>query len=97
MPLFSAGFKNKKYKENLLLLRSFQIVVGKVFLNDLFYILDVTKVCNYADDTTLHACDDSLKQLISRLEHDCYLAINWFENNYMKLNTDKCHLMISGH
>ena len=72
-------------------------VLFNVFLNDLFYILDVTKVCNYADDTTLHACDDSLKQLISRLEHDCYLAINWFENNYMKLNTDKCHLMISGH
>ena len=72
-------------------------VLFNVFLNDLFYILDVTKVCNYADDTTLHVCDDSLKQLISRLEHDCYLAINWFENNYMKLNTDKCHLMISGH
>ena len=72
-------------------------VLFNVFLNDLFYILDVTNVCNYADDTTLHVCDDSLKQLISRLEHDSYLAINWFENNYMKLNTDKCHLMISGH
>ena len=24
------------------------------------------------------------------------LAIEWFENNYMKLNDDKCHLLISG-
>ena len=31
-----------------------------------------------------------------RLEHDSIEAIIWFENNYMKLNTDKCHLLISG-
>ena len=31
-----------------------------------------------------------------RLEHDSALAVCWFESNYMKLNTDKCHLIISG-
>ena len=31
-----------------------------------------------------------------RLEYDSIEAIIWFENNYMKLNTDKCHLLISG-
>ena len=25
------------------------------------------------------------------------LAIEWFENNYMKLNEDKCHLLVAGH
>ena len=29
------------------------------------------------------------------LEHDSGLAMCWFDNNYMKLNTDKCHLIIS--
>ena len=24
-------------------------------------------------------------------------AIHWFENNYMKLNTDKCHLIVFGY
>ena len=24
------------------------------------------------------------------------MAIEWFESNYMKLNTDKCHLLIAG-
>ena len=24
-------------------------------------------------------------------------AIRWFENNYMKLNTDKCNLIVSGY
>ena len=26
-----------------------------------------------------------------------FLAIEWFENNSMKLNDDKCHLLTSGH
>ena len=25
------------------------------------------------------------------------LAIEWFESNYMKLNQDKCHSLLSGH
>ena len=31
-----------------------------------------------------------------RLERDSALAVCWFESNYMKLNTDKYHLIISG-
>ena len=31
------------------------------------------------------------------LEHDGFLAVEWFENNYMKLNQDKCHLLVAGH
>ena len=32
-----------------------------IYLNDLFFILHKTIVCNYADDTSLHACDQRLK------------------------------------
>ena len=38
-----------------------------------------------------------MNYLISRLEHDFVLATEWFECNYMKLNQDKCNLLISGH
>ena len=38
----------------------------------------------------------NLHTLIQRLEHDSVLAIEWFEENYMKLNEDVCHLLISG-
>ena len=31
------------------------------------------------------------------LEENCEIALCWFENNYMKLNTDKCHLIVSGY
>ena len=42
-------------------------------------------------------CDENLSSLINRLEHDNLLAIEWFENNHVKLNQEKCHLVISGH
>ena len=28
---------------------------------------------------------------------NCEITLCWFENNYMKLNTDKCHLIVSGY
>ena len=68
-----------------------------IYLNDLFLVAESTEVCNFADDTTFYACDKNLSSLIQRLEHDSYLAIEWFENNYMKLNQDKCHLLVPGH
>ena len=67
-----------------------------IYINDLFFALNETEVCNFADDTTPFACDKSLDNVISRLESDSIEAIIWFENNYMKLNTDKCHLLIAG-
>ena len=69
-----------------------------IYSNDLFYLVEFTEVCNFSDDTTFFACDKDLKTLISRLEHDNhYLVIGWFESNYMKLNQDKCHLLVSGY
>ena len=67
-----------------------------IYINDLFWLNEETHVCNYADDTTLYACDQNLESVLRRLEHDSALAIEWFESNYMKLNADKCHLLISG-
>ena len=31
------------------------------------------------------------------LEQNTELASIWFGNDYMKLNTDKCHLIVSGY
>ena len=35
--------------------------------------------------------------MINRLEHDTALAVEWFENTFMKLNQDKYHLLVCGH
>ena len=38
-----------------------------------------------------------LYTLVNTLEHDTTLAVEWLENNFMKLSQDKCHLLVSGH
>ena len=67
-----------------------------IYLNDLFFILIETHACNFADDTTLSACDIDLENLFHNLEDDTLTAITWFEANYMKLNEDKCHFLFGG-
>ena len=68
-----------------------------IYLNDLFYLTESTEVCNFADDTTFFACDENLNSLIKRLEHDSLLSIEWFQNNNIKLNQEKCQLLVSGY
>ena len=63
-----------------------------IYTNDLFYFTESTDFCNFADDTTFFTCDNDLERLIERLKHDKKIAIEWLENNYKKLNEDKCYL-----
>ena len=67
-----------------------------IYLNDLFMFLEETEICNYADDTTIYACGPNIENVIMHLENDALKITEWFPNNFMKLNEDKCHLMIFG-
>ena len=66
-----------------------------LYINDLFFIID-TDVCNFADDTTPYAVDMCLDKLMAKPEMAVEKALNWFHYNGMKLNSSKCHLLISG-
>ena len=66
-------------------------------MNDLFFALKDVEVCNFADDTTPFVCDLELNTVLNKLEENSAIALSWFEINYMKLNSDKCHLLVSGH
>ena len=67
-----------------------------IYINDLFFILSDIEICNFADDTTPFVCDLSIETVLSKLENNSEIAISWFECNYMKMNSDKCHLLIGG-
>ena len=67
-----------------------------IYLNDLLWFIENGEVCNYADDTTPYSCNKDLNTLIANLEADSLNAIEWFKNNYMRLNTDKCKLIVAG-
>ena len=53
------------------------------------YILKDANICNF----TFYV----LKNEMEKLEDHSEIAITWFECNNMKLNTDKCHLLVPGH
>ena len=46
-----------------------------------FYFVSDSNLTNYADDNTPYAPT----------------LIEWFNNNYFKMNADKCHLLITNH
>ena len=34
---------------------------------------------------------------MTNVEHDCSILVEWFRDNFMTLNAEKCHLFVSGH
>ena len=67
-----------------------------IYLNDLFFFLDCN-VCNFPDYTTPFICNKNLDFVLKELERNSNFAIDWFQNNYMIVNSDKCHLLGAGH
>ena len=65
-----------------------------IYINDIFFALKGVDIRNFADDYV--RLRFKFKTVLEPLENNSELAIAWFETNYMKLNTDKCHLLISG-
>ena len=65
-----------------------------LYINDLFYFVKESDVCNFADDNTLSVADIDIDSIITKLEKDTDTLLLWFQDNGMKLNDDKCKLMI---
>ena len=66
-----------------------------VFMCNMFLILKATYFTGYADDNTPFVVIDNIADVIKALEEIGENLLNWFSNNEMKLNTDKCHLLLN--
>ena len=66
-----------------------------IFLNDLFFFIKDIYLANYADDNTTYATNKDISILLKTLEEETSILLNWFTNNEMKPNTDKCHLIVA--
>ena len=66
-----------------------------IFINDIFWFLDKTKIANYADDNTTYGVEKNIMTLLKCLEEDTFSVLNWFRFNEMMPNQGKCHLMIA--
>ena len=70
-------------------------ILFNIFINDIFYFTNDTKIANYADDNTVHATGDSIQNLLNILETETSMILEWFKINEMKSNEDKCHLIVA--
>ena len=66
-----------------------------IFLTDLFFILNDVDIASYADDNTPYVIADEINGVITSLEQKSRALFEWFENNLLKSNADKCHLLVS--
>ena len=49
-----------------------------IFINDLFFFVEDSDVCNFADDNTLAFADMSVEQIIKTLQIDITKLHEWF-------------------
>ena len=66
-----------------------------IYLIDLFFVIEDTDIASYADDNTLYIIDDTVEGVIKSLEEVSKKLFKWFDDNLMKSNADKCHLLVS--
>ena len=71
------------------------LLLFKIFLTDLFFILNKIDIANYAGDSTPYTSSNDVNGLIKSLKEASQELFKWFNDNLMKSNPDKCHLLVS--
>ena len=66
-----------------------------IYLNDLFMFCEKSNLANYADDNSPYSCNNDIEAVISQLESDSKILLNWVSCNGLKANPDKFHLILS--
>ena len=66
-----------------------------IFLCDLFYFEEYIDITSYADDNTPYTADSNIENTISSPQSSSARLSNWFQQNAMEANPDKCNLLLS--
>ena len=66
------------------------------FICDMFYFLEDFDIANYADGSTPYTADNNIEFVVNNLERSSSILFKWLNDNYMKVNTGKGHLLVSG-
>ena len=69
-------------------------IIFNIILNDLFYFIVNSEIHNYADDNTLSASSNTVKNLIKTLEKESEVALTWLNDNKMIANPEKFHSIL---
>ena len=61
----------------------------------MFFTIEDTAIASCADGNTPYMSSDTIEGLIQSLEEVSKKLFKWFDDNLMKSNADKCHLLVS--
>ena len=67
-----------------------------IFINDLNFVVQVSSLRLYADDTTTFASDSNTTALELAVNQDLDKLSSWFSSNYLSINQSKTQAMILG-
>ena len=70
-------------------------LIFNIYINDIFYFVHDEHLANYSDDNTPHTTAKDIDTVLDYLANETYILIKWFDDNYFKLNGDKCKLLVS--
>ena len=62
------------------------------FSCDIFFIMENTDIASYAGDNTPYNTGNSIEEVIQKLEIASKTLFQWFSDNKLKANPDKCHI-----
>ena len=65
-----------------------------ILINDIFFFIEKSEICNFADDNTLYSCDRNLLRIKENLTFDMKNILLWFRTNSLKANAGKFQFMI---
>ena len=54
-----------------------------------------SNIANYVDDNSPFSCNTDIESVISQLESDSKILLEWVKNNGLKANPDKFHLILN--
>ena len=68
-------------------------LLSNIHLCDLIYFLENLDITNYVDGTTIFTVKENKESVINTLEVSSLPRFTWFNNNFMKANSDKSHIL----
>ena len=65
-----------------------------IFVNDLFFSIIKSEVCNFADDNTLYSSNRDLDHVFNNLYYELNNVLDLFKFNSLKANPDKFQFLV---
>ena len=69
-------------------------ILFNIFLNDLLLTLNLSDLFKFADGNTILTTADNIDYLLLTLKDESELAVKWFMDNQLIVNSDKFQVMI---